>query len=81
MAKEYVGSGKEFGQYGAINIGIRFADLPAPNEKGYINLVVSKRKEPDKFGNTHSVAINDYKATKREDVSPEPNKHDDGLPF
>jgi len=30
MAKEYVGSGKEFGQYGAINIGIRFADLPHP---------------------------------------------------
>ena len=58
--KVYVGSGKKFGQYDQLRIGIRFADLPEPNDRGYINLIVSLRREPDKMGNTHTVYVDDW---------------------
>lgn len=47
-----------------INISICLSDIPADarkksetNGKFYANFVVDERKEVDKFGNTHSVAI------------------------
>ena len=58
--KVYVGSGK-IGRFDIINIGLRFADLPQPNERGYINLSVGNRREVGKHGETHSVWINDWK--------------------
>ena len=57
--KKYVGGGK-VGNYSIINIGIRAKDLPAPNAKGYINLCVGTRREVSKYGETHSVWINDW---------------------
>ena len=57
--KKYVGGGK-VGNYNIINIGIRAKDLPAPNAKGYINLCVGSRREVSKYGETHSVWINDW---------------------
>ena len=48
-------------------ISICLSDIPkelmrkADNGKSYINLVVDKRREPDKFGNTHTVYINQTK--------------------
>lgn len=57
--KIYVGSGKIVGRYGNISIGIRVADL-LPNERGYVNLIVAERREPDKYGKTHSVYIDDW---------------------
>ena len=57
--KQYCGSGK-VGKYDIVNIGIRFSDLPTPNEKGYINLCVGPRRETGKYGETHSVWINDW---------------------
>ena len=67
--KIYVGSGKEFGQYGDVNIDICLSDLPAEwrkksekNGKIYIRLTVSKKKEVDKYGKTHSVSVNTWKA-------------------
>lgn len=30
------------------------------NEKGYLNLKVRTRKEPDKFGNTHSAILDTW---------------------
>ena len=44
-----------------ITIGICLTDLPkdkvkvAENGKKYINLCVSQRREPDQYGNTHTV--------------------------
>lgn len=48
-------------------ISICLSDIPkelikmADNKKKYISLVVDKRREPDKFGNTHTVYINQTK--------------------
>ena len=32
------------------------------NEKGYVSIVVNKRKQPDNYGNDLAVTINDYKS-------------------
>lgn len=48
-------------------ISICLSDIPkdliktADNQKKYIRLVVDKRREPDKFGNTHTVYISQTK--------------------
>lgn len=85
MSKEkiYVGSGKEFGQYGDINISINLSDLPKEfiNEykgKKYINLTVSKKREKDEFGKTHAVTVNTWKPDQKTETN-----HDDSddLPF
>lgn len=65
--KQYVGRGKEFGNFGNIKIGLKITDLK-PNEKGYINLVIGKKKEPDQYGNTHNVWIDDWKPQPKEDL-------------
>jgi hypothetical protein len=57
--RQYVGSGKE-GKFGQVSIGLKFSDL-VPNERGYVNLIVARRKESDKYGNTHTVYVNDWK--------------------
>jgi outer membrane protein assembly factor BamA len=31
------------------------------NEKGYVNLNITERREADKYGNTHSVVIDTWK--------------------
>ena len=58
----YVGKGKVIGQYGDIRIGFRLADLTA-NKKGYVNLIVSKMREVDKYDNTHTVYVDEWKPT------------------
>jgi hypothetical protein len=93
--KKYVGGGK-VANYGIINIGIRAKDLPVPNEKGYINLCVGSRREVSKFGETHSVWVNDWvpgagrteerQEQTRQSFQPNdpiepPARNDDGLPF
>jgi hypothetical protein len=80
MAEEkiYVGAAKEFGQYGDLKVSIcvygkdKETIIVKPNEKGWINLIVSKRKEPDQRGNTHSVRLDTWK--------PKPVAEED-LPF
>lgn len=63
--KKYVGSGKEkvFNDGGSIvNISLKASDLKGlVNEKGYIRLTVAKRKEEDKYGNTHTVYDDGYR--------------------
>jgi hypothetical protein len=50
-----------------INIGICLSDLPkskiteSKNGKKYINIVVDERREPDQYGNTHTVYISQSK--------------------
>lgn len=67
--KTYVGKGKTFGKFGQVKIGFRYTDV-TPNEKGFVNLVVAEMKAPDKWGNTHTVYIDDWKpeGKKQEDA-------------
>ncbi len=53
-----------------INIGVKSTDLIAfaqahTNERGYVNLTVSQRKEPGKYGDTHSVALDTFEPKAR----------------
>jgi ribosomal protein L15E len=85
MSKEkiYVGTGKEFGQYGTINISICLSDLPkdfiteAKNGKKYINLKVQKKKEVDQYGKTHYVEIDTWKPEEKKETQ----ESDIDLPF
>lgn len=63
--KRYVGKGREFGQYGNVKISFKLSDV-TENEKGYVNLVVGNMREPDKYGNTKTVWIDDFVPQKRE---------------
>lgn len=76
--KIYCGFAKTFGQYGDLKVSINVNDregnlIVAQNEKGWINLIVSKRKEPDKNGNEYSVRIDTFK--------PKPREEQSNLPF
>lgn len=64
MSKNYVGNGRTVStQYGDMyNISLSADKLKGlANEKGYINLTVSKLKEKDKYGNDLTVFENTYK--------------------
>lgn len=64
MSKNYVGNGRTVStQYGEMyNISISLDKIKGlANEKGYINLTVSKLKEKDKYQNDLTVFENDYK--------------------
>ncbi len=67
--KKYVGNGKAIeGKYGTFyNLSLNINDLNKiePNDKGYIKISMSQLKEPDKFGNTHTVYENDYKPVQK----------------
>lgn len=75
--KIYVGSGIEFGKYGDVNIDICLSDLPPDwikksekNGKKYIKLVLSKKKEKDQYGKTHSLTVNTWKKDEQKDGLP-----------
>lgn len=83
--KRYVkGNGKEFGKYGDIKISVLIDDLVKnANEKGYVNMILQKRKEVGKFGDTHSLVYDDWKPNKESaSTSPDtPAGEKDDLPF
>jgi len=60
-------------KYGTkVVIGVRASDLTEfadkhKNARGYVNLVVQQRKEPGKFGDTHSVILDTYEPKARTD--------------
>lgn len=75
--KQYCGSGKrkDFDNGGyIIKVGLRVSDLPQPNEKGYVNIVVAPRLKPDQYGNDFSVYVDTWKPEKKQEVEPEPKK-------
>lgn len=58
------------------------------NEKGYCNLVVCERREADKYGNTHYIALDTWKPDASRTGSkpapsnePPPNNDSDDVPF
>lgn len=51
------------------NISVNIEKLQElANEKGYVNLVMNKRKEVGKYGETHSFTLNEYKPPVKEDL-------------
>ncbi len=83
--KIWVGSGKEFGNYGDINISVCLDDIPSAHKKAsdkngkvYLNLVVSKKREADQWGKTHSVRVDTWKAdqapAQQASARPAPNR-------
>jgi len=66
MAKTYIDgtSCKSInGQYGEFfNMSFNIEKLSQyANEKGYVNVTMSKRKEPGQYGDTHYFTLNDWK--------------------
>ena len=62
-------------QYGELlSIGVRVEDLVKfakehGNDRGYLNLTVSKRKETGQYGDTHSVFLDTYEPPVRREQS------------
>lgn len=65
---------KDFGNgSGVIKLGVKDTDLAEfcrthKNERGYLNLVITERRETGQYGDTHSVYLDTY--TKRDDEEP-----------
>lgn len=71
----FCGSGKaiqtQYGELLKLSIGPK--DLETinknTNEKGWINLIVKKRKEVGKYGETHSISVDTWKPEKQDQVT------------
>lgn len=67
--KTYVGKGKEVANYDMVNFSVCIDSLEGHTfeyeGKKYVKLTISKMKEADKFGKTHTVCVNDFKPTKK----------------
>jgi hypothetical protein len=88
---------KQFDNGGSvINLGVKAMDLIAfaqahTNERGYVNMVISERREVGQYGDTHSVSLDTYVSkahqTDRSDrigagaVLESPPITDDDIPF
>jgi len=66
--KIYCGRGKRFGHYGTISINICVDDIPKEyitksntNGKRYVKLNVDEKREPDPYGNTHTVSVDTWR--------------------
>jgi hypothetical protein len=65
MAKTYIDGTSckaisgQFGEF--FNISVNIEKLQAyANEKGYVNMTMSKRREPGQYGDTHYFTLNEY---------------------
>ena len=74
--KLYVGTGKQPHE-NIINITLNLSEISRNRENvfeyngsKYIKLTVMKKKEPDKYGKTHSVTIDTWKPEKKTGVKP-----------
>jgi len=63
----FIGSARDMGNYNFMTGSICLDDIPAQhiqtakNNKRYVKIKINKRKDPDKYGNTHFITINTYK--------------------
>ena len=66
MAKTYIDGTSckavngQFGEFFNISVNIEKLSQYA-NEKGYVNMTMSKRREPGQYGDTHYFTLNDWK--------------------
>lgn len=65
------------------NISVNLEKLKEfQNEKGYVNLVMSKRKEIGQYGETHSFTLNEWKPTEEKRQEAKKDSFDSfDLPF
>lgn len=67
---------KEFRSGGSvIRLGVKVEDLIAfakehGNERGYLNLSISKRRSVGQYGDTHSVSLDTYEPRQAQDEAP-----------
>tara|TARA_R100000656_G_scaffold123707_1_gene100580 strand:+ start:1477 stop:1749 length:273 start_codon:yes stop_codon:yes gene_type:complete len=87
-AKIYVGSGVEKFDGDLVEISVCLSDIPQEhrfeyNSKWYAKLKVSKMRQTNEYGKTHSVAVNTYKPPVKEEppVKKEITEVDPNLPF
>ncbi|NVP17345.1 hypothetical protein HUU51_01380 [Candidatus Gracilibacteria bacterium] len=65
MAKTYIDGASckavngQFGEFFNISFNVEKLQQYA-NEKGYVNVVMSKRKEPGQYGETHYFTLNEW---------------------
>jgi hypothetical protein len=65
MSKTYLGKGTERKYH--ISFSVCLSDIPkeeiteSKNGKKYLKLCIGQMKEKDKYGNTHTVWVDDYK--------------------
>ncbi|NDK09569.1 hypothetical protein GW846_02220 [Candidatus Gracilibacteria bacterium] len=71
MAKTYIDGTSckavngQFGEF--FNISVNIEKLQAfANEKGYVNMTMSKRKEPGQYGDTHYFTLNEWSPESRD---------------
>jgi len=93
MSKEtiYCGGGKQVkGEYGTFRaITINLSDLPKEhifeyNDKKYIKLNISDKREPDQYGKDVSVSVNTWnpgESEKGQEQEKPVSRKDDDLPF
>lgn len=66
MAKTYIDGSSckavngQFGEFFNMSFNVEKISQYA-NEKGYVNMTMSKRKEPGQYGDTHYFTLNDWK--------------------
>ena len=66
MAKTYIDGSSckaingQFGEFFNMSFNLEKLQQYA-NEKGYVNMTMSKRKEPGQYGDTHYFTLNDWK--------------------
>lgn len=83
--KKYVGTGRQVDGYELVNISIAESKVKdfwnEYNGERYLRLGVSKKREPDQYGKTHSVYIDEYKPQADTQPKKQPVKVDDDFPF
>lgn len=81
--KVYVGNGKKAGNYDIVNISISEEKVRDHwfdyNGKKYLRLAVGGLREPNQYGKTHSVWVDNYKPEEKN--QPRTAQAGDGLPF
>lgn len=90
--KQYVGSAKaiasKYGESFAISIWPKDIEtlIANQNDKWWVNIIMNKRKDEGRYGETHSLTINDWKPTEstvetpKEKPAKEPIRLED-IPF
>lgn len=59
-----------------INLGIKVSDLQAfakqhGNERGYLNLVISQRRDVGQYGDTHTVSLDTFTPSRSGSAAPQ----------
>jgi len=87
--KIYCGSGKSHPSYDIVNIDVCLEKIPKEfisedkNGNKWLKLTVSKKKEIDQYGKSHTVTVNTWKPNAQAEPStqPHPSNDDSDLPF